>query len=301
MTISIFIVWLLSVYTIGVLSGIAFCCLSKWLKECKEEKEIKVITIDEAIFCEKSYIGETDCKDCKYYGTDTCKSRESHKLAINTLELTKISLNKKCKDDKNSGFKILIEDKETYKKVTERMDKEGIKWRVTGYLASDPMYYKRLPIYLLIDKYNRLSWSDSDVFNEGYKEITPEKYLKGNKIMTKADLKDWMIVEDNLERRYIVDKIHGCFLQYNYTNNYISNMDNFNDDLHDSVNEHYITKVFDPTTNELSHILDGYSDVIPRNIIWEREEPVVEMSISEIEEKLGIKNLKIVEEKKNDQ
>ncbi len=43
------------------------------------------MTIEEAIFCEKSYIGETSCKDCKYYGTDTCKSRESHKMAIKAL------------------------------------------------------------------------------------------------------------------------------------------------------------------------------------------------------------------------
>jgi hypothetical protein len=44
------------------------------------------MTLDEAIFCEKSYIGETNCKDCKYYGTDTCKSRQSHKMAIKALE-----------------------------------------------------------------------------------------------------------------------------------------------------------------------------------------------------------------------
>ena len=44
------------------------------------------MTREEAIFCEKSYIGETDCADCKYYGTDTCESRESHKMAIKALE-----------------------------------------------------------------------------------------------------------------------------------------------------------------------------------------------------------------------
>ena len=43
------------------------------------------MTREEAIFCEKSYLGETKCTDCKYYGTDTCKSRESHKMAIKAL------------------------------------------------------------------------------------------------------------------------------------------------------------------------------------------------------------------------
>lgn len=44
------------------------------------------MTREEAIFCEKSYIGETNCTDCKYYATDTCKSRESHKMAVKALE-----------------------------------------------------------------------------------------------------------------------------------------------------------------------------------------------------------------------
>lgn len=44
------------------------------------------MTREEAIFCEKSYIGETNCTDCKYYSTETCQSRESHKMAIKALE-----------------------------------------------------------------------------------------------------------------------------------------------------------------------------------------------------------------------
>lgn len=45
------------------------------------------MTLDEAIFCEKSYIGEANCTDCKYYGAyNTCQSRESHKMAIKALE-----------------------------------------------------------------------------------------------------------------------------------------------------------------------------------------------------------------------
>lgn len=44
------------------------------------------MTKEEAIFCEKSYIGETNCTDCKYYGTETCLSRESHRMAVKALE-----------------------------------------------------------------------------------------------------------------------------------------------------------------------------------------------------------------------
>ena len=53
------------------------------------------MTREEAIFCEKSYIGETNCTDCKYYGTETCKSRESHRMAIKALEQEPF-INKPC-------------------------------------------------------------------------------------------------------------------------------------------------------------------------------------------------------------
>ena len=53
------------------------------------------MTREEAIFCEKSYIGETNCVDCKYYGTDTCQSRESHRMAVKALEQEP-----RCKDCK---------------------------------------------------------------------------------------------------------------------------------------------------------------------------------------------------------
>lgn len=203
------------------------------------------------------------------------------------------------------GFKILIKDKETYENVTRQMTEEGVRWWADGKLPLNledrNWLTERLPIYLLVDKDNTLSWSDPLSNNDKYSEITPEEYLKENKVMTKADLKDWMIVEDNWGGRLIVDRVHDCFLGYNYTNNPIFDMDQYDDNLCNLTTGQYITKVFDPTPSDLSFILDGDRDVIPRNIIWEREEPVVEMTISEIEEKLGIKNLKIVEEKKNDQ
>ncbi len=53
------------------------------------------MTREEAIFCEKSYIGETNCTDCKYYGTNTCQSRESHRMAIKALEQEPF-INKPC-------------------------------------------------------------------------------------------------------------------------------------------------------------------------------------------------------------
>jgi hypothetical protein len=61
------------------------------------------------------------------------------------------------------------------------MDKEGIRWVSDGKLASNSEKYSRIykyfPIYLCVDKYNRLSWAHP-LFDEGYEKITPEEYLK---------------------------------------------------------------------------------------------------------------------------
>lgn len=68
------------------------------------------MTVEEAIFCEKSYIGETNCIDCKYYGTDTCQSRESHRMAIEALEQTKwISVSEKS-PNKNERLALLYDN-----------------------------------------------------------------------------------------------------------------------------------------------------------------------------------------------
>ena len=196
-------------------------------------------------------------------------------------------------------IKILIKDAETYGKVTKQMDKEGIRWR-SGVLASDTIYCQNLPMYLFIDEYNILTWSDLNIHAE-YSEITPEEYLKEDKIMTKADLKDWMIVEDNEDRRYIVDRVHEVLLEYGAVDrdNKVFVLDYFTDDLCRIDNSFYITRIFEPTDTQISYIFDGYECMLGMKPIWIRPKtPAVEMTVAEIEEKLGIKNLKIIKEDK---
>ena len=48
------------------------------------------MTIKEAIHCLRSYLPDenperAECKDCKYYQMNACKSNEAHKIAINIL------------------------------------------------------------------------------------------------------------------------------------------------------------------------------------------------------------------------
>lgn len=72
------------------------------------------MTNKEAIFCEKSYIGETNCVDCKYYGTDTCLSRESHKMAVEALN--KLQRIKDIIYDSDMGLG------ETYRRIAEVLE-----------------------------------------------------------------------------------------------------------------------------------------------------------------------------------
>ena len=202
-------------------------------------------------------------------------------------------------------FKIWIKDKETVNKVLAKMEKEGIKW--WGSKDSPCMHRVYVPIALFVGEDSLLSHAGSFEYYELHSnnEITPEEYLKEDKTMTKADLKDWMIVEDDLERRYFVDRVHGWLLQYDggQTTNIISDIDLYTDDLRNTSSGRYITKVFEPGCRVISHILDGDYDELHSDygcLIWERPESVVEMTIAEIEEKLGIKNLKIVKEDNDD-
>ena len=213
-------------------------------------------------------------------------------------------------------IKILIKDKETYIKVTKKMDKEGIKWRLNEEFASDWKHYGwilgHFPIYLLIDKYNRLTWTslvsiidEEHVIDEECNEITPEEYLKEDKTMTKADLKDWMIVETAEPSIYLVDKTHGYLI---HDCGHMS-LSDYTDDLKfptsSSGLDYSIVRVYEPQKGLeylLKHYLNDATDETfhkikeELNLIWERDEESVEMTVAEIEEKLGIKNLKIVKD-----
>lgn len=56
----------------------------------------KKMTIDEAIYCMKSYLPGNeieDCLNCPYYGTSltsSCRSSDAHSLAITALEKMKM-------------------------------------------------------------------------------------------------------------------------------------------------------------------------------------------------------------------
>ena len=117
--------------------------------------------------------------------------------------------------------------------------------------------------------------------------------------MKKSDLKTGMIVECNNGDRFIVlldaddaehnliaiDKVGWMPLNY------------YDKDLkHCRNNEWSIKKVYSVGIH-IAYILgDKERAAKYAKVIWEREEKPVEMTVAEIAEKLGIKNLKIVKE-----
>lgn len=112
---------------------------------------------------------------------------------------------------------------------------------------------------------------------------------------TKADLEDGMIMKLRDDRYYMYFKKFNSGVRYE---GHIT-LREYNDDLSynsSSLNSCDIVAVYSP---ENLTSLDFKSQVEYLKLIWERPEEVV-MIISEIEEKLGIKNLKVVSEKEND-
>lgn len=112
---------------------------------------------------------------------------------------------------------------------------------------------------------------------------------------TKSDLEDGMIMKTRDDRYYMYFKKFNRGLRYE---GYISIDDYTNNLSYSSLapSSSDIVAVYSPESL-ISLDFESYSAYL--NLIWERTEEVV-MTISEIEEKLGIKNLKVVSEKEKD-
>ena len=117
--------------------------------------------------------------------------------------------------------------------------------------------------------------------------------------MKKSDLKTGMIVECNNGNRFIV------MLDADDAEHNLINIDNvgwmplnyYDKDLkHCRDDEWSIKKVYSVGIH-IAQIFGNKDRAMKHaKVIWEREGKPVEMTVAEIEEKLGIKNLKIVKE-----
>ena len=129
------------------------------------------------------------------------------------------------------------------------------------------------------DKSISVSLRDNDT-------ISFESFMRNK--FTKANLEDGMIVRNASDRYYMYLKKFDRLVSY-----YISfSMKEYNDDLtHAKYPTLDIVAAYVPSK---LNSFDFDNEVCSSDIIWERPEPIM-MTISEIEEKLGITNLKIVE------
>lgn len=176
-----------------------------------------------------------------------------------------------------------------------RLEHEGYKWNGNELPTKyDPYLTERrasnLPIVIKLWSDKTITYATNvDYCNEFEGTITLEKYIKETKMnFKKSDLKDGMIVKlrDNGLRFVFKNKLL-------YGNGY-ADLNNYEDDLtHICNNDLDIMVVYD--IEEINSLDLGY-DVVGEIPTWKREE-VVEMTVSEIEKKLGIKNLKVVAEK----
>lgn len=128
--------------------------------------------------------------------------------------------------------------------------------------------------------------------------------------MTKSELKTGMIVKyrDGSIRMVLRNILHSVdaytdvlvgphgWITLNSYSNELINIDPYSSSL-DIVDVYRTLGVANyASLLEGNHILnDDFIDTCC-TLIWKRPEPVVEMTIKEIEEKLGIQNLKIIEE-----
>lgn len=119
--------------------------------------------------------------------------------------------------------------------------------------------------------------------------------------MTKSDLKDWMVVKTREGSNYMVDNTHNILV----SNDGWMPLDQYSNDLlcitdndFDIVAVYEVTRPF-AVRFYMKGVCDMkgvYGDSCLQTI-WERKEHPTEMTVAEIEEKLGIKNLKIIKEK----
>lgn len=120
--------------------------------------------------------------------------------------------------------------------------------------------------------------------------------------MLKKDLKTGMVVELGTGEKYLVMLDSGIKNIWRSTVDLVSlnggwmSLESYNDDLklkNDEKSDWNIVKVYNPDLdiqfmfNNLDAMLENLK------VVWERESEPIVMTIPEIEEKLGIKNLKI--------
>ena len=190
---------------------------------------------------------------------------------------------------------IRCDNAEEYEKLAPMLSARGYHW-LSGDTPVEwnPYSGERSNAKFYINLYSNhiIKYDDNDNYMDA---ISVETYrikegFKVNKF-TKADLEDGMIMELRDGRYYMYFKKFNRGVRYE---GFIP-IDDYNDDLTYNNSPFSIYDIVAVYSPETLTTLDFASQVKYSNLIWKRSEEVV-MTISEIEKKLGITNLKIVKE-----
>lgn len=188
---------------------------------------------------------------------------------------------------------IFTTNEEEYREAMKILDKLGYKWLSNTACEewNPPLSWIMTTLYLTLHEDSKtitVSPNKSDLYPLSLKVFERLKGIESS--FTKADLEDGMIVQ--IENRYY---IYFKKMEKFVGENGFFWIDSYNDDLTYKYEwgDFSIKAVFE-AKDLCSLILSKDNDGLEK--IWERPEEKVYMTVSEVEEKLGIKNLEIIEE-----
>lgn len=196
-----------------------------------------------------------------------------------------------------SRERIFIKSKEEFDKAMQILNNLGYKWRSgqecsrwkPGIVKDEELIS---PIFLyLSSESSTITYTEEENGTEEDREEAAS-FLEFFNTVPKAGLENGMIIKTVNDEYLMYFKEFGKFI----ANDGFTSMGSYKDDLTNGVNHEYdVVAIYKLT--DLHNFDDfGLAVKLYGELVWERPKPV-EMTIAEIEKKLGIKNLKIVKEK----
>lgn len=196
---------------------------------------------------------------------------------------------------------IFITNKEEFNKSMDMLDNLGYKWRSgskcstwkPGVITDEELIN---PIFLYLSPAeSTITYTEEEngSFEDRKEAISFSEFLN---TFPKMILKDGMVVKTANDEYLMYFKEFGKFI----ADDGFTLVSSYKNDLINTVNHDYdVVAIYKLT--DLHHFDDlEFAAVVYGELVWERPK-VVEMTVAEIEEKLGIKNLKIVKEKNESQ
>lgn len=199
------------------------------------------------------------------------------------------------------GTYVYCKNRGEFDKLVLALDELGYKWRSGGSLLSFSPYNgdavtDSTGIEIIIKEYDRDIAYTITRTEMSKRQISFRKYMRSiNKLtdFTKEDLEDGMIIKVKDGTYYMYFEKFRKFVR---NGGYLSLNQYLNDLTYNCINGSFnVVSIYE--ANDLTSLdFNGQDTKGHLNQIWERPIEII-MTVSEIEKKLGIKNLKIISDK----